>query len=146
MLYIVGNGHVFQVQIVKEASIAEVIVRLNLWCHWSVLYKAASICWGAISTQSKIWNSYNKTNKCTIVTIIFLYIMYENSDMFRSRLIIFRELLPEYEQDRSKHVSELWSTVCVCVCVCVCARVCVCVCKNIILTNAFTGFIMWIFY
>lgn len=41
VLYSIGNGHVLQFQIVKEASIAVVIVRLNFWCHWSVLYKAA---------------------------------------------------------------------------------------------------------
>jgi hypothetical protein len=120
VLYSVGNGHVLQFQIVKEASIAEVIVRLNFWCHWSVLYKAASMYWVAISTQSKIRNSYNKTNKCTNFKIIFLYTIYENSDVFWSMLIIFRELLPEYDQDRSKRVSELWSTVCVCVCVRAC--------------------------
>jgi len=78
--------------------------------------------WVGISTQSKIWNSYNKTNKCTNVKIIFLYAIYENSDVFRSTLIIFRELLTEYDQDRSKHVSELLSTLCVCVCVCARAR------------------------
>ena len=38
-------------------------------------------------------NSYNKTNKCTNVKIIFVHTIYYNSDMFQSLLIIFRELL-----------------------------------------------------
>jgi len=38
-------------------------------------------------------NSYNKTNKCTNVKIIFLHTICFNCDMFRSILIIFTELL-----------------------------------------------------
>jgi len=38
-------------------------------------------------------NLYNKTNKCTNFKIIFLHAISDNTEMFRSLLIIFRELL-----------------------------------------------------
>jgi hypothetical protein len=37
--------------------------------------------------------SYKKTNKSTDVKITYLHTIYRNSDMFRSVLIIFRELI-----------------------------------------------------
>jgi len=37
--------------------------------------------------------SLNKPNKCTNVTITFLHTICQNSDMFQSILIIFRDLL-----------------------------------------------------
>jgi len=37
--------------------------------------------------------SYNKIKKCTNVKIIFLQIIFHNSDMFRCIFVIFMELL-----------------------------------------------------
>ena len=42
--------------------------------------------------RALINNSYNKANKRSDVKIIFLQEIYQNSDMFRSILIIFRDL------------------------------------------------------
>jgi len=39
------------------------------------------------------FNSYNKTNKHTNIKITFLHKICRNSDMFRSNLIIFKDLL-----------------------------------------------------
>jgi len=46
-----------------------------------------------IQVHALINNSYNKTNKCTNVKIIFLHTIYHYSNMFQSILIIFMELL-----------------------------------------------------
>jgi hypothetical protein len=48
-------------------------------------------------------NSHNTTNKRTDVTIIVLQTICDNSDMFRSVLIIFRELL-----NSSKTYIKIW--------------------------------------
>ena len=50
-------------------------------------------CFDVIHVRALINISHNKTNKCTEVKIIFLHTFHQNSDMFRSIVIIFRELL-----------------------------------------------------
>jgi len=50
-------------------------------------------CFNVIHVHAIINNSYNKTNKCAEVKIIFLHAIHQNSDMFLSIVVIFREVL-----------------------------------------------------